>query len=145
MVITFYNVTDDFRKLDKTLGTAVGSATGHLHERVSDVQISVKIPGTLFNVVTQSNYVMVDTFQKYYFLRTYEVENDCVIINLYEDVRTSFATRIKNVVTTVSRNANNYNGYLHDSGYNALAYEGVQYKTFPNGMEDTTCVLVTVG
>lgn len=145
MVITFYNVTDDYRKLDKVLGTALGNATGHLHERVSDVQISVKIPGTLFNVVTQSNYVMVDTFQKYYFLRTYEVENDCVIINLYEDVRMSFATRIKNVVTTVNRNANNYNGYLQDSGYNALAYEGVQYKTFPHGMEDTTCVLVTVG
>lgn len=145
MVITFYNVTNDYRVLDKTLGTATGSATGVLHERVSDVQISVKIPGSLFNVVTQSNYVMVDTFQKYYFLRTYEVENDCVIINLFEDVRMSFATQIKNVVTTVDRNSTEYNGYLRDKNYNSLAYEGVQYKTFPHGMENTTCILVTVG
>lgn len=145
MVITFYNVTDDFRKLDKTLGTAVGSATGHLHEVVSDTQLRVKIPGSLSSVVSGSNYAHVDTFGRYYYLRTFEIENDCIIINLYEDVRKSFAAEIKNVVTTIDRNSNNYNGYLQDSGYNALAYEGVQYKTFPNGMEDTTCILVTVG
>lgn len=145
MVITFYRTADDYRKLDKTLGTALGTASGHLHERVSDTQISVKIPSTLFNVVTQSNYVMVDTFQKYYFLRTYEVENDCVIINLFEDVRMSFSTQIKNVVTTVTRNAYQANGYIKDANYNALAYEGIQYKAFPNALDDTSCILTTVG
>lgn len=145
MVITFYNVTDDYRKLDKTLGTAVGSATGHLHEVVSDTQLRVKIPGSLSSVVSGSNYAHVDTFGRYYYLRTFEIENDCIIINLYEDVRKSFAAEIKNVVTTIDRNSSEYNGYLRDKNYNALSYEGVQYKTFPHGMEDTTCVLVTVG
>ena len=145
MVITFYRTTDDYRKLDKTLGTALGTATGQLHERVSDTQMAIRLPSSVFNIVTQSNYVMIDLFQKYYFLGPYEVQNDCVLINLKEDVRMSFSTQIKNVNATISRNSNNYNGYLQDSGYNALAYEGVQYKTFPHGMEDTTCVLVTVG
>lgn len=145
MVITFYNETNDTRKIDKTLGTATGSVTGVLHERVSDVQISVKIPGTMATVVSGSNYCHVDTFGKYYYMRSYEVENDCVIINLFEDVRMSFATQIKNVVTTVDRNATEYNGYLRDKNYNSLAYEGVQYKTFPHGMDNATCILVTVG
>lgn len=145
MVITFYRVTDDYRKLEKTLGSALGTATGVLHERVNDISLSIKLPSTLYNTVTQSNYVMIDTFQKYYFLRTYDIENDCVIVNLYEDVRMSFAAQIADVTATVARNENKYNGYLQDSGYNALAYESVQYKAFPTGMDDTTCVLVTVG
>ena len=145
MVITFYRTTDDYRKLDKTLGTALGTASGQLHERVSDVQISVKIPSALFNVVTQSNYVMVDTFQKYYFLRTYEVENDCVIINLYEDVRMSFATQIKNVNATVARQENLKNGYLLDERYKAKTYKKIVHKEFPVSLDDMSIILMTVG
>ena len=70
MVITFYRTMDDYRVLNKTLGTALGSATGVLHERVSDTQLSIKVPSSFFNYITQSNYVMIDTFQKYYFLNT---------------------------------------------------------------------------
>ena len=145
MVITFYNTASDYRVLDKVLGTSTGSATGHLHERVSDTQIRVKIPGTLFNVVTQSNYAMVDTFRKYYYRRSFEVENDCVIVNLFEDVRKTFATQIKGITATVQRNASMSNGYLKDSGYNALSYEAIQYKKFPNALNDATCIMVTVG
>lgn len=145
MVVTFYNVTDDYRKLDKTLGTALGTASGHLHERVSDTQISVKIPSTLFNVVTQSNYAMVDTFQKYYFLRTYEVENDCVIINLFEDVRMSFSAQIKNVNATVARQENLKNGYLLDERYKAKTYKKIVHKEFPNALDDMSIILMTVG
>ena len=145
MVITFYNTASDYRVLDKVLGTSTGSATGHLHERVSDTQIRVKIPGTLFNVVTQSNYAMVDTFQKYYFLRTYEVENDCVIINLFEDVRTSFATQIKNVNATVARQENLKNGYLLDERYKAKTYKKIVHKEFPNALDDMSIILMTVG
>ena len=38
-----------------------------------------------------------------------------------------------------------YNGYLKDANYNALAFAGVQYKAFPNALDDTSCILVTVG
>lgn len=145
MVITFYRTTDDYRKLDKTLGTALGTATGQLHERVSDTQMTIRLPSSMFNIVTQSNYVMIDLFQKYYFLGPYEVQNDCVLINLKEDVRMSFSTQIKNVTATVTRNAVKSNGYLKDANYNALAYQGIQYKQFPNALNDTSCILVTVG
>lgn len=145
MTLTFYKVNDDYRVLDKTLGTSTGSATGHLHEKVNDVKMSVKMPSSVFNTVTASNYVFVDLTQAYYYLESYDVENDCVIVNLVMDVRKTFATQIKNMTVTISRNENIKNGYLSDTGYNALAYEGIQYKTFPNALDDASYILVTVG
>lgn len=145
MVITFYKTTEDYRKLDKTLGTSTGSATGVLHEKVNDLEMSVKLPSSVFNTVTASNYVFIDTTQAYYYMSSYDIENDCVIINLKMDVRKTFATQIKACPATITRNEYQKNGYLADSGYNALAYEGVQYKTFPNAMTDASYILVTVG
>lgn len=145
MVITFYKTTEDYRVLDKTLGTSTGSATGVLHEKVNDLQMSVKLPSSLFNTVTTSNYVFIDTTQAYYYMPSYDIENDCVIINLKMDVRKTFSTQIKACPATITRNEYQKNGYLADSGYNALAYEGVQYKTFPNAMTDASYILVTVG
>lgn len=145
MVVTFFKITDDPRKLNKSLGAALGTASGQLHERVNNLKLSLKLPSTYHNIITQSNYVMLDLFQKYYYLDSYDIMNDCVIINLNEDVRMSWAPQIKQVETTIHRNSNMYNGYLKDSGYNALAYEGIQYKKFPISLDDTTCILVTVG
>lgn len=145
MVVTFYNYAGDPRVLDKALGSSTGSATGVLHERVSDTKLSIKMPSSMFNVLTQSNYCMIDTFQKYYFLEPFEVENDCVIVNMHEDVRKSFATQIKAMTATIDRNEIERQGYLNDSGYNAMAYQGVQYKAFPNALEDSSYILVTVG
>lgn len=144
MVISLYKTNSDYRKLDKVLSATV-SATGSLHERVSDTLIRVKVPGSLFSAVSGSNYAHVDTFGKYYFMEPYEVENNCIILNLKEDVRKNFSAKIKSLQITVSRNQFDFNGYLNDPKYSALSYEAVQYKTFPNSLDDSTCVLVTVG
>ena len=145
MVVTFYSTNDDPRKLNKTLGTALGTASGQLHKKTNNLQLDIKVPSTYHNIITQSNYVMLDLFQKYYYLESYDVENDCVVINLKEDVRMSWATQISLVETTISRSTSGYNGYLKDANYNALAFAGVQYKAFPNALDDTSCILVTVG
>jgi len=145
MVVTFYRVTDDYRKLEKTLGTALGTTSGQLHKKTNNLQLDIKVPSTYHNIVTQSNYVMLDLFQKYYYLESYDIENDCVIINLTEDVRMSWATQIKGINTTITRNQNAYNGYIKDANYNALAYEAIQYKQFPQALDNTSCILVTVG
>lgn len=145
MVVTFYRVNDDPRKLNKTLGTALGTASGQLHKKTNNLQLDIKVPSTYHNIITQSNYVMLDLFQKYYYRESYDIENDCVIINLKEDVRMSWATQIRSVNTTIHRNSTQYNGYIQDKYYNALAYEAVQYKAFPNAMDNASCILVTVG
>lgn len=145
MVITFYKITDDYRVVDKTLGTSTGSATGVLHERANNLRLSVRIPGTLFSVVTSSNYAFIDTTQAYYYLDSYDIENDCVIINLKEDVRMTWATQIKGVNATVNRQQNIAQAYLNDSNYQAMAYEAVATKRFPGSLDDFSYILMTVG
>lgn len=145
MQITFYRTADDYRKVNKTLGTALGTATGELHERVNDLQFTVRLPHTFYNVVTQSNFVIVDTFQKYYFLESYEIQNDCVYINLSEDVRMSYATQIRAMTATVNRSASNWQGFLYDQGYQVLAYKTAAIRNFPNAIDNDTMILTTVG
>lgn len=145
MVITFYKITQDYRVLDKTLGTSTGSATGVLHTKENNLKLSVKIPGTLFNVVTASNYVFIDTTQAYYYLDSYDMENDCVIINLSEDVRKTWATQIKNVNAVVQRQQYEAQAYLNDSNYQAMAYEAIAHKTWAQGLDDFSYILMTVG
>lgn len=145
MTITFYSTADDYRVVNKTLGEALGTATGVLHERVNDLQFTVRVPSQYFNYITQSNIVMVDTFQKYYFLESYEIQNDCVYINLVEDVRMSYATQIKAMTATVNRSASNWQGFLYDQGYQILAYKTAAIRNFPTAINDDTMILTTVG
>ena len=145
MVITFYNTASDPRAVEKVLGTSTGSATGVLHERVNSLQMTVRLPGTVYNVVTQSNYVMLDLTQKYYYIDSYEVQNDCCYINLREDVLYSFSAQIKNLECTILRSEKYSNAYLLDNGYQILAYDNIVTKEFPGGLTDESVVLLTVG
>lgn len=145
MVITFYNTPSDPRVVSKTLGTSTGSATGVLHERVNSLRMTVRLPGTLYNVVTQSNYVMLDLTQKYYYIESYEVQNDCCFIVLKEDVLMSYATQIKAMQATIDRSASEYNGFLYDNGYEMLAYKKNAVRKFSVGLDTWDMILTTVG
>ena len=147
MVITFYNTPSDPRVVNKTLGTSTGSATGVLHERVNSINMTVRLPGTCYNVVTQSNYVMLDLTQKYYFIESYEVQNDCCYIVLKEDVLMSYATQIEALRCTVARTESETkaNAYLIDQQYKAKAYKKYVQRLFPNSVENWSYILMTVG
>ena len=145
MQINFYTITDDPRKVEKTLGTALATATGVLHERVNNLSMSVQIPSSFFNTVVQSNYVGIDTTGKHYFLESYDIRNDCVIINLKQDVLYNYATQIKALQCTVDRSASVWQGFLYDNGYHLLAYKTAAIRNFPNGIESDSMILTTVG
>lgn len=145
MTITFYSTPSDPRKVEKVLGSSTGSATGVLHERVNSISMTVRLPGTCYNVVTQSNYVMLDLTQKYYFIEGYDVQNDCCFINLREDVLYSYATQIKAMQATIDRSASVYNGFLYDNGYEMLAYKKNAVRKFNTSLDDWDMILTTVG
>ena len=147
MVVTFYNTPSDPREVSKSLGTSTGSATGVLHEKVNSINMTVRLPGTCYNIVTQSNYVMLDLTQKYYFIESYEVQNDCCYIVLKEDVLMSYATQIKTLRCTVARTENETkaNAYLIDQQYKAKAYKKYVQRLFPNSIENWSYILMTVG
>ena len=145
MVITFYKCLDDRRKINKTLGNSTGSMTGHLHERVSDTDLSIKLPSDSFNILTQSNYCLVDTFQRYYYIERYEIENNCVIVTLHEDVLKSFAPLLNDINCTITRNQNTKDGYLVDDGYKVKAYKNIVTRKFGQSMDDYSIIVMTVG
>lgn len=145
MVITFYKINSDYRVVDKPLGTSTGSATGVLHSKENSLKMAVKIPSTLFSVVTASNYCFIDTTQTYYYLDSYDIENDCVIININQDVRKTWATQIKGVRATVTRQENIAQAYLNDSEYQAMSYEAIATRRFSGELNDFSYILMTVG
>ena len=147
MVITFYAVQDDYRKLDKTLGTALGSSTGDLHERVNDLKFTVRLPGAMATIVGGANYAYVDLFAKYYFVEGIEVQNNTVYAVLAEDVRMNFSANIKAMPATITRTENprKADAYLLDDRYMAKSYKQIVTKDFPNELTDFSFILMTVG
>lgn len=147
MNVILYMIQDDYRKLQKTTGAALATLTGELHEKVSDTELSIRLPGSAAVSVGACNYVFIDTLGKYYFRRQFEIENNTVIIHLKEDVRMNFATPILNLTCTVSRlqDESKANAYLLDPDYQAKAYKKHVQRNFPNSLDDFSFILMTVG
>lgn len=145
MNISLYTIQDDYRKLQKTVGTALATLTGDLHEKVSDVQLVVRVPGSAVASVGAANYAYIDTLGKYYFREEFEIENNTLLIHLKEDVRMNFAVQILATSATVNRSASNWQGFLYDQGYQVLAYKTAAIRNFPNAIDDDTMILTTVG
>lgn len=147
MNITLYAIQDDYRKLQKTVGTALVTLTGDLHEKVSDVQLVVRVPGSAAASVGAANYAFIDTLGKYYFREQFEIENNTLLIHLKEDVRMNFATQILATECTVARleNEKKANAYLLDENYQAKAYKKHVQRNFPNSIDNFSFILMTVG
>ena len=145
MNINFYTITDDPRKVGKTLGTALATATGVLHERINNLSMSVQVPSSFFNYIVQSNYVGIDTTGKHYFLESYDIRNDCVIINLKQDVLHNYSTQIRAMQATIDRSASVFNGFLYDNGYEMLSYKKNAVRKFGTSLDTWDMILTTVG
>ena len=145
MNINFYTITDDPRKVGKTLGTALATATGVLHERINNLSMSVQVPSSFFNYIVQSNYVGIDTTGKHDFLESYDIRNDCVIINLKQDVLHNYSTQIRAMQATIDRSASVFNGFLYDNGYEMLSYKKNAVRKFGTSLDTWDMILTTVG
>ena len=143
--LTFYQSNSDYRTLNKVLGTALGTATGQLHEKINDLEMIILLPGEYLNYCQNANIIYNSTTQKYYFKESYDVENNMVYVHLKEDVRMNFATQIKGITCTVVRNEAKSNAYLVDSEYNVLAYDNIVTIGFNFSFTDESLVLLTVG
>lgn len=145
ITMSLYQVTDDPKVMGKTLGTAVSTHTITLKDGCS-----IDRPVVSFSAQAAAlaplNYAYIDTFQRYYYIADRKsLINGVMELTLESDPLQSFQTEIKQCTATITRNQNLRQGYLQDSGYNALAYQGVQYKAFPHALTDATYILVTVG
>lgn len=143
--ISLYQISEPENVFPKTIGTAVSTHTITLKDGCSIDKPTVSFSGGSA-VMATLNYAYIDAFGRYYFIRDRNMTvNGVCELTLESDPLQSFSTEIKACTATITRNQNVRQGYLSDSGYNALAYQGVQYKTFPNALTDASYILVTVG
>lgn len=145
ITMSLYQVTDDINVMGKTIPAATSSHTITLKDGCS-IDKPVVAFSAQASALAPLNYAYIDTFQRYYYITDRKsLVNGVMELTLESDPLESFKTQIKTVPATITRNAYKYNGYLKDSGYNAVAYEGIQYKRFPNALNDASCIMVTVG
>ena len=143
--ISLYQIAEPENVFPKTIGTAVSTHTITLKDGCSIDKPTVSFSAGSA-VMATLNYAYIDAFGRYYFIRDRNMAvNGVCELTLESDPLQSFSTEIKACTATITRNQNVRQGYLSDSGYNALAYQGVQYKTFPNALTDASYILVTVG
>lgn len=145
MNITLYSTTSPAIQVNKTL-TQRASITGEPHEIISDKEMTLRLAiGNLANVKA-SNYCLIPETGKYYFINPdYKIENQSVIIALKEDVLMSFKTQLLAQTCTVSRNESLSNAYLLDNGYQLKAYNIIATRPFPQGLENESIILMTIG
>ena len=145
ITMSLYQVTDDVNVMGKTIPAATSTHTITLKDGCS-IDKPVITFSAQASAIAPLNYAYIDTFQRYYWITDRKsLVNGVMELTLESDPLESFSSSIRLCPATITRNANQYNGYLKDSGYNAVAYEAIQYKRFPNALNDASCILVTVG
>ena len=143
--ISLYQISDDVNVMGKTIPTATATHQILLKDGCSVDQPTVSFSAQA-SAIAALNYAYIDAFARYYWIRDRKsLHNGIVELTLESDPLESFSSQIELCPATITRNEYDRNGYLKDANYSALAYEGVQYKHFPNAMDDATCILVTVG
>lgn len=97
-------------------------------------------------IMATLNYAYIDTFQRYYWIRSRNMMHNGVCeMTLESDPLQSFSTAIKSCPATIERNEVDANAYIQDSEYTALAYEAIATKEFPEALDDFSYILMTVG
>ena len=142
--IKLYTVTDDNNKVDKTLGTAK-EYTGSIMKTMTDVTaptIRIQSAENLSGI----NYCYIERYGRYYFVnRIRTTPNGMWEIDCRCDVLMSYKSEILSLTGTLERSETQYNGYLNDPEYKALAYRKIVTKQFPTAMTEDCFILMTVG
>lgn len=145
MNIKLYNTTSPKIKVNKTLNL-VADITGEPHDIVSETDMSVRLSIGHLQGVQGSNYCYIASTGKYYFISpNYQIDNQSIIVNLHEDVLMSLKTELLAQTCTISKNEFLSDAYLYDDNYKIDGYSNIVTKEFPQGFENESMVLLTVG
>lgn len=145
ITMSLYQVTDDLNVMGKSIPTSTSTHTIKLKDGCS-IDKPVVTFSAQASALAPLNYAYIDTFQRYYYIVDRKsLVNGVMELTLESDVLQSFMQSIKAAPATITRQQNSTQGYLNDSGYNALAYEKVMYRKFPNALDEFSYILMTVG
>lgn len=143
MLIELYKTSDDVNVVKKYLTNEISfeNVTFHNEKGVTSGSLTLKS-----NIDLSSyNYMYIPKFNRYYFITVTLGTTNLYEISYKVDVLKSFYDNIKGLKCTIKRNEFAKNGYVIDERYTALAYKKVVTKTFPNGLNNDSIILLTVG
>lgn len=125
MTLKFYNVTEDKRKLIKTLTDSGGSSnllatlTGSIKRDTSVIDPEFE---TTYNAdIFKSNYIYAADLRRYYYITNITVSAQRLYIQCHVDVLMSYSSDIKKLRCVVERQekTSKCNLYLTDQAYKA--------------------------
>ena len=148
MTIKLYNISDDPKKLEKTL-----TDTGAGKNLIDTYTVNMKGGGDVLNPtftlsgadLHAANYCYIARYGRYYFCECSVNPAGVWTIKCHVDVLMSHASQLKTLTVTLDRSESLYNGYLPDSEYKSLGYRTVAIKQFPNGLTHDNYILITTG
>lgn len=146
-IANFYLVTDDKRKLEKSLANVKKSDVGIIYKDATE-RIKPIIILDYDESLKDANYVYLTDKNSYYYIDGSPIiDGKRVILKLMQDARMTHKTLIRQQIATITRNekVGTYNSYLPDNKYKVLTYETVTCKMFPNAMDNDSVILMTVG
>lgn len=149
MNISVAVTSDDEHKLHKNL-SILGSYTGTLKD-----ECSIENPTILLQMpeatAQQANYAAMsagtELNRTYYYFITDKVfvRDGLVRLTMRCDYLMTFESEIRNLVCTIDKNENDSDSYLYDDNYKIDAYSNIMTRTFPQGFEDESMILLVVG
>lgn len=149
MNISVAVTSDDEHKLHKNL-SILGSYTGTLKDECSieNPSIMIQMPEA---TAQQANYAAItagtELNRTYYYFITDKVfvRDGLVRLTMRCDYLMTFESEIRNLVCTIDKNENDSDSYLYDENYKIDAYSNIMTRTFPQGFEDESMILLVVG
>ena len=141
MNINFYSITEEKRKINKILNTPI-TLTGNLTSDTSLVNPIIEIG---FNSnISVCNYVYIEAFRRYYFIKDIQLKEKTMVISLHCDVLMSFKTDILNSKATIVR-SNKGNKYLPDNMIKQTSKINRQVKKIGNGFTKNEKYIIQIG
>ena len=146
MEIKLYTVTDDPRKLVKTLPTAspgYDPRSGAVRGSIDILRPEVLVEGG----VVLANYAYIPDFGRYYFIEEREaVRIGLQRLSLRVDVLMSWAAQIKDCPAVCSRSAANVSAFIPDSRKPEQAFRLHTVKTFSAfTYTEPSIIMITAG
>ncbi|MBP5410808.1 MAG: hypothetical protein J6Y26_02745 [Lachnospiraceae bacterium] len=142
VTVKLYKVTDDERVVSKTLGTAKEySCTLKNEQEILAPEVSIQTSDNL----SDYNYMYIERYGRYYYAKISTTPNGFWRIKGRVDVLMSHKTELLALSGTLERSEKNYNGYLNDPEFKAVAYRKIVTKQFPNAIDNDCFILMTVG
>ena len=143
MLAKFYNNKSDARYVNKNIELVHDNVDIKFKEDTELVRPVLIVRAE--NITPSVNYVWLENFGRYYFIRDTKFSQGMVEISCECDVLSSFKKALMEQNVIVKRNQNLFNMYLDDAQYKVQNRKSVRTVVFPSGFTSHQIILGVVG